>query len=152
MQKEEEFIKKSCTNSMMVVNGNINDINMGDIIDILMQNVGRFCEKNLEDFILTWKYLEKMAKQKVNKNTEDIICFAIRKLGVDSNSFLISRLENNCDGKGLAEIYYRKIFAVIINRQIDNSIICELHDITDTVSYEYNKTKNNTFYVKSSTR
>lgn len=102
------------------------DINCNDIIDILMQNTGRFCERNLNDFMISWN--SAMARMAETKCGDDYIVFAIRQLGVDSNLFFFSRVNDHKHIPGWSSVYYRKVFILRINRVLEDMIHGQMPD------------------------
>lgn len=115
---------------------NNSSTNMSTIADILIENVGRFGEQYRSDFIITWDYVRELLKTPVDETTRDIVVFAIRRQGVDSNNFLNCQLEDNAEW---CREYYRKIYTLNIVRTADNSIECDLKDVTNEIVYSFKK-------------
>ena len=131
------------------MSGGVNDgirlnINLETIIDILMTNVGRFCEAHLNDFLITWESVKTAMND--TKPGCDYIAFGIRQFGVDSNMFIYSRVKDHKHQAGWASTYYRKIFAVKIQRELETAIFGQtpddqmvvsiiLKNITDEIRY-----------------
>lgn len=119
------FIQKTFDNqseNMDVVHG-VNDyehvdINMGSIVDILIENVGRYCDRHRNDFLITWESVQAAIANPTQGDT--YIAFGIRRMGVDSNIFLYDRVKNHKNQPGWAENFYRKIFILRINRSLES--------------------------------
>ena len=111
------------------------NINISSIIDAVIKNAGRFCERYASDILFDLNTLNDIIKNyDPTSPAEHIICFGIRKNGVDGNSFLESRIENDFRNNPyrISE-YYRKILAVHIFFDKENSKLhCVLKDITDS--------------------
>lgn len=113
-------------------------INMQPITDILITTAGRFCEHNVSDILVDLKTMSDIIKSyDQNSSKEHIICFGIRKDGVDGNEFLRQRIENDLQNNLFRiKLYYRKILAVNIYTDKTNHLGCELNcvlkDITDS--------------------
>lgn len=114
-----------------------NEINTSSIQDILIQNTGRFCERFCSDLFITWKCVEEILKKPIDQN--HIIVFAIRKNGVDSNTFL----NCNLDPDNYNSEYYRKIYTLLIKKNKNDIIHCELKDVTSDIYYIYQKNSKN---------
>lgn len=110
------------------------NINISSIIDTVITNAGRFCERYASDILFDLNYINDIIKNyNPNQPEEYIICFGIRRDGVDGNEFLKSRLKNDFRNN-LYRIneYYRKILAVHISFDEENSeLCCTLKDITN---------------------
>ena len=119
--------------------GVLGHINLSEIATILIQNVGRFCEQYASDFLITWNTVEQLVSEYKPDETSEIICFAIRRQGVDHNTFLLNRLEEHQHIAGWVDTYYRQILALEIKKEpnIDNSIrvTCTLKNITHSIRY-----------------
>lgn len=109
------------------------NINISSIIDKIITNAGRFCERYASDVLFDLNYINYIIKNyNPNQPEEYIICFGIRRDGVDGNSFLESRIKNDFHNNPwrISE-YYRKILAVHIFFDEENSELhCILKDIT----------------------
>ena len=116
-----------------------NNINLSSIADILIENVGRFCERYRSDFIISWDVVRQIIDEPVSEDTLDIVAFAIRKDGVDSNGFLTCRLDEHSRQPGYSSAYYRRIYTLSILRKNDLSVKCELKDVTDEADYHFRK-------------
>jgi len=123
------------------------DINLSSIADILIENTGRFCEQYLSDLFITWDGVRQLIDKPVSEDTSNIIVFAIRKQGVDSNTFLNSKLEDNVKHPGWCSTYYRRIYTLHMIRKADKSIECELKDVTDDVGYRFEKQIENKLFA-----
>lgn len=117
----------------------INSVDINSLADILIENVGRFCEDHHSDFLITWDYIRNLIKQPIEQDTRDIIVFAIRRVGVDSNTYLQSNLETYKNDHGRIQLLYRKIYSMNIIRTIDGRITCDLKDVTSEIEYQYRK-------------
>ena len=82
-----------------------------DISNILIENIGRFCERYQTDFLVLWDSLIKCMKN----DDDGIYYFGIRELGVDGNTYITLRLNEPNNNP------YRKIFAVEFHKIQENS-------------------------------
>lgn len=98
-----------------------NYIPASTIAGILIENVGRFCEKHAADFLLDWGRIEKTIENfaDIQEETAKYIAIGIRELGVDSNDLIHTRLSDTTNPYETAQHYYRKIFIVEIARKKD---------------------------------
>lgn len=121
------------------------DINLTDIVDVLMEAVGRYCDRNRNDFLITWNSVQNLLEKATVGN--NYVAFAIRRLGVDSNLFMYSRINDHKHKHqpGWIDAYYRKIFILKINRSLETGIFGQtpddimaltitLKDVTDSIS------------------
>ena len=67
-------------------------INYSDILTFLIQVAGKICKYYASDLFITWSSLEE--KLKDVEYTGGKILFGFRESGVDSNTFILSRLNN----------------------------------------------------------
>lgn len=67
-------------------------INYSDILTFLIQVAGKICKYYASDLFITWSSLEE--KLKDVEYTGGKILFGFRESGVDSNAFVLSRLNN----------------------------------------------------------
>lgn len=67
-------------------------INYSDILTFLIQVAGKICKYYANDLFITWSSLEE--KLKDVEYTGGKILFGFRESGVDSNAFVLSRLNN----------------------------------------------------------
>lgn len=101
-------------------------VDTGFIVDTLLQNIGRYCERHLSDFLITWESVQTAIND--TKPGDDYIAFGIRRMGVDSNAFLYNRVKNHRNQPGWAENFYRKIFVLRINRVLESAIHGQVPD------------------------
>lgn len=144
--KSIELAFDSVKSKINVATGNPENIDLSDIATTIINNVGRFCEHYASDFIITWDTVrELVSTNKSGHDERDIICFALRKMGVDGNDFLMCRLKNHKDEPGWADLYYRKILALEIKKEVKPSMVpylktvdvtCTLKDITNAIEYK----------------
>lgn len=110
------------------------NINISSIIDTIITNTGRFCERYASDVLFDLNHMNDIIKNyNPNYPEEHIVCFGIRRDGVDGYEFLKSRLKNDfCSNPYRINEYYRKILAVHIHFDEENSeLYCTLKDITN---------------------
>lgn len=85
------------------------DINYSSILTRLIQEAGRYCESFASDLFIDWAGIEK------NLSDRDycggVYLFGFRKYGVDHNSYVLSRYNN--DGR-YAEYEYRSMWRLDI--------------------------------------
>lgn len=132
-------------NIIATAEGSIGSINTYCISDEIIRNTGRFCENYLSDCIITINHMTDLCQTPVSKETSDILCFGLRKNGVDSNGYIQSRIESEYESHGKyatnawIDLYYRRIFAVKITRKTDKSVICELKNISNDIRVDDDK-------------
>ena len=90
----------------------------------LIQITGRFCETYASDLIITLAQLDAFVEDHdICTDTEDrwVIPVGIRDSGVDHESFILDRLNNNRTAYGYthAESVYRKILAIVVEDEED---------------------------------
>lgn len=91
------------------------DGNISDIISKLIQDCGRFTERYNSDLFITLQSMHKELehrKQPIDKPM--VYIYAMRESGVDSNSFMVCRLNEYKDNPAALEGYYRRIYAVYL--------------------------------------
>lgn len=88
-------------------------VNMYNITDILIREVGRRCDAHGSDMLITLDSLNRTLSKQIIENHHFV--FAIRKNGVDGIGFLQSRVSENSSILYLD--YYRAIFAVRLSEQ-----------------------------------
>ena len=99
------------------------DINYSSILTKLIQECGRLCERYASDLFIDWSSIEGQIKDRCLETSTRL--FGIRENGVDHNTFVLSRYENN--GRN-ARHEYRKIYRLDIT--VDNGdITMELYEI-----------------------
>ena len=111
-------------------------VNLDEIYQILIENTGRFVESHAADLLITIpRIIECIADRNTTKH---IIYFGLRRNGVDHEEFILNRLQ---DLKCYGQYYYRKIFAVRIEKQtIDDcymDITVQLFDISNNIPKPY---------------
>lgn len=67
-------------------------INYSSILTFLIQVAGRICKHYASDLFITWNSLEEKLKDVEYSGGK--ILFGFREMGVDSNTFVLSRLNN----------------------------------------------------------
>lgn len=67
-------------------------INYSSILTLLIQVAGRICKHYASDLFITWSSLEEQLHD--IEYTGGKILFGFREMGVDSNSYVLSRLNN----------------------------------------------------------
>lgn len=131
-KRQNKTLDECC--SYLSPNTSVN-INISSIIDTVITNAGRFCERYASDILFDLNTLNDIIENyDPTSPAEHIICFGIRKNGVDGNSFLESRIKNDFRNNPyrISE-YYRKILAVHVFFDEENSeLYCILKDITDS--------------------
>ena len=90
-----------------------------DIVTILIQNVGRFCEKHAADFLMDWNKVVETINEYKTKTGHSItyVAMGIRELGVDGNEMINIRLDDTNNSFDFIQNYYRKIFVIAIERK-----------------------------------
>lgn len=91
------------------------DGNISNIISKLIQDCGRFTERYNSDLFITLQSMHKELehrKQPIDKPM--VYIYAMRESGVDSNSFMVCRLNEYKDNPAALEGYYRRIYAVYL--------------------------------------
>lgn len=68
------------------------DANLSSILTFLIQKAGRICEHYASDLFITWKSFDDRLCER-NYSGEKIL-FGFRGMGVDSNTYVLSRLNN----------------------------------------------------------
>lgn len=150
--KNENMIMKLCEKSNNILddaatvvirpceNGYRAVINLSSIADKLVYNAGRWCKRYASDMLITWSEVE----EKLNKHLstldsvdKDVIVFAFRKMGVDSNTYL----QTNIEGGVSIDLYYTCIYAVHIMDVINDddntkTVYVTLKDITSVAESE----------------
>lgn len=103
-----------CSRVLCTESSALDNLNMSSISTRLIQDVGRVCERYASDFIISWDAVRKQLKPRhIAEPYHAVELFAIRRSGVDHNSFFMSRLRNDSQG-GLfcCEHVYRKVLAL----------------------------------------
>lgn len=108
------------------------DGSLYSITDRLIADVGKYCDHYQSDLLLTINaIMDELKKKDID---QQIFIFGIRKNGVDGVSYTASRVAENPDI--LDHDYYRKIYAVYIEKCTDEILQCpmirlQLKDISD---------------------
>lgn len=90
------------------------DINYSSILTKLIQEAGRYCESHASDLFIDWATID--AHLRKADFTGGVFLFGFRKLGVDGNTYILSRYNN--DGR-YAEYEYRSLWRLDIEREDD---------------------------------
>ena len=109
------------------------NINTSSILTTLIQDTGRFVENYASDLFITWKSVEALLESDTTKPGRYIISFGMYDCGVDSNNFVIRKLEGSDHGSGFINAHragYRRVLAVSIELDEDNYITMQLKNIT----------------------
>lgn len=109
------------------------DINLSSIATILIQNVGRFCERYASDFLITWNSVNRILESD-EQNFDELILFGIRENGVDHDAYILSNLEQYKNLPGYFDHYYRKIFALRLQAS-SGMMTATLKDIKHSLYY-----------------
>lgn len=124
-------------------NGRLN-INLSDMYNFLIQEVGRFCEHYASDFLITYDSLTRLIENTCPDNPTTYRFIGIRESGVDDVAYVISRMTK--DHPEYLASYYRKLYAIRIRHEgLDHSpkhatyVHVELRDFTGNI---YNMTAN----------
>lgn len=119
--------------------GTLDNLNLSGISTRLIQDVGRFCERYASDFIISWDAVRKQLEPRpITEPYRSVELFAIRRAGVDHNSFFMSHLKNDSRGGFFCcERIYRKVLALgieILPAEYPGGrprATCTLKDLTD---------------------
>lgn len=93
------------------------DINYSSTFTKLIQEAGRLCDSYASDLFIDFTALMNRIKDAGHDYTGEVCLFGLRDMGVDGNSFIQSRLENN---PHYGQYDYRAIYRL--------EIIVEEHD------------------------
>ena len=83
------------------------EINYSSILTRLIQDAGRFCEYYASDLFIDWGSVEAFINEWVDGDVEKTFLFGFRKSGVDGNSYVLSRYNNE---GSTAEHNYRSLW------------------------------------------
>ena len=127
------------------------DGNISDIISKLIQDCGRFTERYNSDLFITLQSMHKELehrKQPIDKPM--VYIYAMRESGVDSNSFMVCRLNEYKDNPAALESYYRRIYAIYLipEQEIQSCIRPQLFVYMDNYAgsmYSLKRTLNETY-------
>lgn len=111
-------------------------VNLSDICSHIIQTVGRFAEKHASDFLYNWDDVKRFVKEG-KPGESHIEVFAIRRWGVDGESYFISRINEEIDRSQKrpyihVERKYRCVLAVGIQLDDEGNIAIQLKDLTDS--------------------
>lgn len=91
-------------------------INLSSISDILIRDCGRFAESHSSDLLISWETVRDLVKaHDVSEPEHHVVCFGIRKSGVDHNDYIIYTLRRGFRRKGdfvYPDYFYRRILAL----------------------------------------
>lgn len=72
------------------------DINYSSILTELIYNAGRWCERFASDLFISWKTVENYLENKKDNSPESkSFLFGFRQSGVDHDTFILSRFNQN---------------------------------------------------------
>lgn len=118
-------------------------INLSGISDILIRDCGRFAEAHSSDFLIDWDTVKDLLKpHEVCEKEYHVVCFGIRKNGVDHNDYIISTLRRGFRKRGdyvYPDYFYRRILALGLTMTPPGEgrsgidIKAELKDITSSL-------------------
>lgn len=94
-------------------------LNLSSIATFLIQKVGRFTEHYASDFLIDWNMILTACKEMddINDEVRAIFALGIREDGVDHNSYITCRInENDYLAYQKINYYYRGIYAVEVKR------------------------------------
>ena len=100
-----------------IINGKLN-INTSSILDVLIQDTGRFVEHYASDLFIGWQSvldeLNAIVENPVSQ--EKVIVFGLRESGVDNNDYVISKLRDSIHPPFgyVSTAMYRRILAIQI--------------------------------------
>jgi len=97
------------------------NINTSSILTKLIQTAGRFCEHYASDLFIDWKTIEENLENP--DYTGGRYLFGFRPCGVDGNTFILSRYNN--DGK-YAKYEYRAMYALDVKIEDGGDMTMEL--------------------------
>lgn len=110
--------------------------NLSVIADVLIGQAGRWCEHYASDFIITWDTVRNIINEHMSSTERcetEYVAFGFRQNGVDSNSFIASRLYSNVSN-GLKE--YVHIFVIEIKDDVEvgwKNIHVSLKNVDDAI-------------------
>lgn len=132
-----------------ITNDKSANINLSSIASLLIENIGRFCERYASDFLIDWKRVEE-AIRVMNPYAKPVyIWLGLRRNGVDSESFIASRITESSS-------YYRRVYSIRVTYDAPDygaisNIKVELRDMTHDM-YEIAKYyKNNDYEYEEDT-
>ena len=120
---EKDFSRMMYNAKVIKAYGRDFDINYSSILTKLIQECGRLCESYASDLFIDWYGIIRKLKERTMETSTYL--FGIREDGVDHNTFVLSRYNNN----GFqAKHEYRKIYRLDIIVDGD-TIRMELYEI-----------------------
>lgn len=92
---EEAF--ETCPKLLTKDSGQAGNINTCSVLTRIIQETGRFCERFASDMFITWQSVEKLYNGRMDIDCPETYyeTFAIRRNGVDGNTFLMCRLKDS---------------------------------------------------------
>lgn len=90
------------------------DVNYSSILTKLIQEAGRYCESYASDLFIDWSTIDEHLREADFPG--GTFLFGFRQMGVDGNTFVLSRYNNN--GK-YARYEYRSLWRLDIEREDD---------------------------------
>lgn len=119
----------------------ITELNLSSIATKLIQETGRYCERYASDFLINWDNVKNTIEEyhDLSETASKIIYFGIRRDGVDHDAFILSQLTNHIHtAYSIIGNYYRKIYAVKIERVLDDygywNTVATLKDIQNNIN------------------
>lgn len=106
---EKDFSTKCLYAKEIETQGRDFDINYSDILTKLIQECGRLCEHYASDLFITWNSIVHQLQSKTMETSTYL--FGIREMGVDNNSYILNRYNNN---GYFAKYEYRKMYRLDI--------------------------------------
>ena len=120
---EKDFSRIAYNAEIIEAGGRDFNINYSSILTKLIQECGRLCESYASDLFVYWNTINEKLQEKTMETPTHL--FGIREMGVDHNSFILSRYNNSgC----YAKHEYRKIYRLDIIVE-DDLIMMKLYEI-----------------------
>ena len=120
---KKDFSRMAYNTEVVEAYGRDFDINYSSVLTKLIQECGRLCESYASDLFIDWHGIIRKLKERTMETSTYL--FGIREDGVDHNTFVLSRYNNNgCHAK----YEYRKIYRLDIIVDGD-SIRMKLYEI-----------------------
>lgn len=113
----EDFQFNSYAWKVMEADGSIDrytgkySLNYSHILSRLIQEAGRYCENFASDLFIDWQAVERFLNE-TNGAAEKVFLFGFRASGVDHDSFIFSRFENE---KSYAAHSYRSLWRLVVS-------------------------------------
>ena len=102
----EADVKDTCDGYKSMYTGRY-EINYSSILTRLIQEAGRFCKYYASDLFIDWASVERFLESWSGGDVHNVNLFGFRQSGVDGNSFILSRYNN--EGKN-ARYNYRSLW------------------------------------------